>query len=161
LILAGITLAGKAAPMTNLFIAMGVVAALALIALLSRARARKPKKAAKGEKGEILKQLLALSESEGGMSPNPRPRPRNPRPAPASRPRSDTLRRDSRAPINPARSLPLRPNPADAELEAQIRQRAHELYQKRGGVGGSATEDWLRAKEEVLGQKARAAKASS
>jgi Protein of unknown function (DUF2934) len=147
--------------MTSIFIAMGGVTAVAVVALLAKAARRKPKKAAKGEKGEILKQLLALSDREDGISPKSPVRPRNLRHAPASRARNETVRKDSRSPVSPTRSLALRANLADAEIEAQIRQRAHELYQKRGGVGGSATDDWMRAKEEVLRQKARAAKTSS
>jgi hypothetical protein len=38
------------------------------------------------------------------------------------------------------------------ELEARIRQRAHELYQQRGGEGGDAVEDWLQAEREILGE---------
>jgi len=41
----------------------------------------------------------------------------------------------------------------DAEIEEQIRKRAYELYQERGGVDGNATDDWRQAKEEVLRSK--------
>jgi Protein of unknown function (DUF2934) len=44
-------------------------------------------------------------------------------------------------------------------VEEKIRARAYELYVQRGGVGGSAEQDWLRAKEEVCGQR-RSASAS-
>ena len=37
-------------------------------------------------------------------------------------------------------------------MEEQIRARAYELYLQRGGNGGSAMQDWLRAKEEICGQ---------
>ena len=63
--------------------------------------------------------------------------------------------------MSPTRPIPLRPNLNDAEIEEQIRQRAYELYQGRGGVDGKATDDWLQAKEEVLSSKAKAARASS
>ena|ERR1700743_3756079 len=36
--------------------------------------------------------------------------------------------------------------------EEQIRARAYELYQQRGGHGGSPEHDWLRAKEEICGR---------
>jgi hypothetical protein len=35
------------------------------------------------------------------------------------------------------------------DLEAQIRQRAFELYQERGCMPGQQDEDWLRAEQEV------------
>lgn len=38
-------------------------------------------------------------------------------------------------------------------LEEQIRVRAYELYQQRGGHGGSPEQDWLRAKEEICGRQ--------
>jgi hypothetical protein len=59
--------------------------------------------------------------------------------------------------MNPNSFVPHRPNLADAEIEDQIRQRAYELCQERGGVDGNATDDWLRAKEEVLSSKGKGA----
>jgi hypothetical protein len=40
--------------------------------------------------------------------------------------------------------------PAPIDLEAQIRQRAYELYEERGCTPGQETEDWFRAEQEVL-----------
>lgn len=40
--------------------------------------------------------------------------------------------------------------PTPIDLEAQIRQRAFELYQERGSEPGHETEDWVRAEQEVL-----------
>ena len=37
-------------------------------------------------------------------------------------------------------------------LEHEIRCRAYELYQQRGGEEGHAAEDWLRAEEEIISQ---------
>lgn len=37
------------------------------------------------------------------------------------------------------------------DLQDAIRQRAFELYEKRGGVHGADLEDWVRAEEEILG----------
>jgi hypothetical protein len=34
-------------------------------------------------------------------------------------------------------------------LEEEIRRRAYELYQSRGGQGGTPDEDWYRAEAEV------------
>jgi Protein of unknown function (DUF2934) len=45
------------------------------------------------------------------------------------------------------------------ELEDQIRQRAYELYEARGGEDGHDEEDWLRAKEEMTIKKFRTATA--
>ena len=65
------------------------------------------------------------------------------------------------SPMSHNSPIPLRPTQADAEIEEQIRQRAYELYQARGGVGGNATDDWQQAKEEVLSHKAKSATTSS
>jgi hypothetical protein len=40
--------------------------------------------------------------------------------------------------------------PTPIDLEAQIRQRAYELYEERGRTPGQETEDWFRAEREVL-----------
>ena len=45
------------------------------------------------------------------------------------------------------------------ELERQIRQRAYELYQERGGEDGHDRDDWLRAEEEITSKKIRTAAA--
>lgn len=39
----------------------------------------------------------------------------------------------------------------------QIRCRAYELYEERGGEEGHDTEDWLRAEAEIAGRVERAA----
>jgi len=44
-------------------------------------------------------------------------------------------------------------NPTPIDLEAQIRQRAFELYQERGNTPGDENEDWLRAEREVLARQ--------
>jgi DUF2934 family protein len=41
------------------------------------------------------------------------------------------------------------------DLESQIRQRAHELYQERGQEDDHDLEDWLRAEEEITEKKVR------
>jgi hypothetical protein len=152
------------------FIFMGVVTALAVFAILAKTCAGKPKRAEKWEQGEIIKQLLALSERENSISATASPPARSLRLASTSATRNDTLRKctyrehNSKrrySPMSPNPPTPLRPNLTDAEIEEQIRQRAYELYQGRGGVDGNATDDWLQAKEEVLSYKAKAAKTSS
>jgi Protein of unknown function (DUF2934) len=45
------------------------------------------------------------------------------------------------------------------ELEYQIRLRAYQLYEARGGEGGHELDDWLRAKEELTIKKFRTATA--
>jgi hypothetical protein len=45
---------------------------------------------------------------------------------------------------------------AEAIVE-QIRCRAYELYEERGGEDGHEVEDWLRAEAEVIGRDERAA----
>ena len=140
------------------FIFIGVVTALAVFAILAKACAGKPKRAEKWEKGEIIKQLVALSERENSTSQIASPPARSLRRAPASATRSDKLKWSA---LNPNSAVSFRPKLMDAEIEEQIRQRAYELYQKRGGGEGNATDDWRQAKEEVLSSKAKAATTSS
>ena len=47
---------------------VGVAAALVLCAVIAKVFAGGPEKASKSEKAEIMKQLLALSESENAMT---------------------------------------------------------------------------------------------
>lgn len=42
------------------------------------------------------------------------------------------------------------PATSPVDLTAQIRERAYELSQERGGAPGHENEDWLRAEREVL-----------
>jgi len=150
-------------------VSIGVVTALAVFAILAKTCAGGPKKADKWAKGEIIKQLLALSDGENSSSAIVCPPARN-RCASTSARRSDTLRkgtsreRNSKRRCSPISSKPpvsLRPNRPDADIEEETRQRAYELYQERGGVDGNPTDDWLKAKQEVLRHKARAGATSS
>jgi hypothetical protein len=43
-----------------------------------------------------------------------------------------------------------------SNLEQEIRKRAYELFEARGGVEGHDVEDWLRAEEEIMGSKTNA-----
>ena len=43
-----------------------------------------------------------------------------------------------------------------SNIEEEIRARAYELFQARGGVEGHDVEDWLRAEEEIRGSKTNA-----
>ncbi len=54
---------------------------------------------------------------------------------------------------------PTAPTPMD--VEAQIRQRAYEIYQERGCTPGQENEDWLRAEREVLARQNRAKSVSA
>jgi hypothetical protein len=47
-------------------------------------------------------------------------------------------------------SLEHKQNPSTADLEAEIRRRAYELYEQRGYTPGHENEDWLVAEREVL-----------
>ncbi len=60
--------------------------------------------------------------------------------------------------MNPAkRPEPARTVPDPAELEAQIRLRAYELYEARGREDGHDRDDWLQAEGEILGPQRKAA----
>ncbi len=41
-------------------------------------------------------------------------------------------------------------------IEEEIRRRAYELFEARGGVEGHELDDWLRAEEEIRGNKTNA-----
>lgn len=147
---------------------IGVVTALAVVAILVKICAGGPKKAEKWEKGEIIKQLLTLSERENGISAATSPPARSLRPASAAA-RSDMLGKFTHqsnnskrkySPMGPKPTIPPKPKQAD-DVEEQIRQRAYELYQGRGGAGGNPTDDWQRARQEVLSRKAKAGTTSS
>ena len=51
--------------------------------------------------------------------------------------------------ISQAKSQPK----TNGDLEAAIRQRAYELYEKRGRQDGLHNEDWLQAEREIMGQQ--------
>lgn len=55
-----------------------------------------------------------------------------------------SLPNETKRPAEKARSAGGRPSPQD-----EIRARAYELYQERGGQGNHAIDDWLRAEAEV------------
>jgi hypothetical protein len=46
-------------------------------------------------------------------------------------------------------------NSQNLDLDAQIRQRAYELYQERGCTPGHENEDWLQAEAQVLDRQNR------
>ena len=50
-----------------------------------------------------------------------------------------------RAPATPKTPKPITRTPT----EEQIRERAHQIYLSRGGVGGSEVDDWLQAEAEL------------
>jgi len=134
-------------------LSFGAVTTLAGFVIWARIRARKPTKADKWEKGEIIKQLVALSNGENAVSA--KISRASSRPAAVSALRSDAKFRSKRKhpPVSPSPPLSHKPNETAAEIEERIRQRAYELYQERGGMGGNPTDDWLQAKREVLSRK--------
>ena len=147
----------------NSLVLIVVVIAVAGLAILARMSAVTPKKADKWEKAEIIKQLLAQSDSADRALATASPAPGNLRQMSGSAIRSDTLRpgtsrknnaKKTRSPMSPKPHISISPKRSDAEIERKIRQRAYELYRERGGVGGNPTDDWLQAKREVLGRKA-------
>jgi hypothetical protein len=55
---------------------------------------------------------------------------------------------------NPTRATPrTKGHAASAEIEAEIRRRAYELYEQRGRVDGHELDDWLQAEAELLETK--------
>jgi Protein of unknown function (DUF2934) len=149
---------------------IGLVTALPVLAILAKTCRRKPKRVEKWEKGEIIKQLLALSNRENSVSAIAPLPDRNPQPTSARTIRMDALRpctgreQNSKRRYSPMCTSPaisVRSNRTNAIIEEQIRQRAYELYQRRGGGNGNATDDWLQAEEEVCFKKAQGPTTSS
>jgi hypothetical protein len=60
---------------------------------------------------------------------------------------------------NPPKKFPATSINGPQELENQIRLRAYQLYEARGGEQGHDEEDWFRAKEEITIKKYRTASA--
>lgn len=50
--------------------------------------------------------------------------------------------------------------PATVAAENRIRERAYELYERRGGELGQDEQDWLRAEQEII-ESGRATKSSA
>lgn len=46
--------------------------------------------------------------------------------------------------------------PEIPNVEEEVRKRAYELFEARGGVEGHELDDWLRAEEEIRGNKTNA-----
>jgi len=44
-------------------------------------------------------------------------------------------------------------SPTPIDLEAQIRERAYQLYEQRGCTPGNENEDWFRAEREVIARQ--------
>jgi hypothetical protein len=50
----------------------------------------------------------------------------------------------------PMTAAEVKKNIVPINLEEEIRRRAYELFEQRGGAPGGEQEDWLRAENEVL-----------
>ena len=147
--------------MVIVFIISGVVIALALFALLAKTYAGKPKRVKPGEKGEILKQLLALAESENCVSASGSPPARSLRLVPPSNKHTEPVQSLTYSAMRPSSPKPIEADAAADDIEAQISRRAYELYQERGGIDGNAAADWQQARDEVLGRRTKSATTSS
>ena len=76
-------------------------------------------------------------------------------PRPRTTPNKQVLTMPEVTSTTRARKASSSTNSATTGLEAQIRQRAYELYQERGCTPGQENEDWLRAEREVLARAKR------
>ncbi|MGA8308687.1 MAG: DUF2934 domain-containing protein [Terriglobales bacterium] len=68
----------------------------------------------------------------------------------AKAPGNGNTRRKQVTATTTAVSFEHKQNPSTADLEAEIRRRAYELYERRGYTPGHEDEDWLVAEREVL-----------
>jgi hypothetical protein len=152
-------------------LAIGIAAAVAVFFVLTKTSIGKPKKAPKSEKAAILKQLLAISDAENRIHVSAPSPARSPAPVSTPAPQNDTLRKSkhqqheskhkrSKRKASQTILTPSSSKQIDGETEEKIRQRAYELYRKRGGVGGNPADDWMQATKDVLSRKAKAGSAS-
>lgn len=79
------------------------------------------------------------------------PRAKTPRPTPPTN--KQVLTMPEATSTTPVRKASSSANAQNVEIEAQIRQRAYELYQERGCTPGQENEDWLRAESEVMARQ--------
>lgn len=52
--------------------------------------------------------------------------------------------------VSPEVKAEFKKNVVPINLEDEIRRRAYEIFEERGGIAGNEHEDWLRAEREVL-----------
>lgn len=50
----------------------------------------------------------------------------------------------------PSREVSLNLQEQEINRQEEVRRRAYQIYQERGGLNGSAVQDWLQAEAEVL-----------
>ncbi|MDT7042799.1 DUF2934 domain-containing protein [Candidatus Nitronereus thalassa] len=50
---------------------------------------------------------------------------------------------------------PLLGEPLVDNIQARVAERAHELFEQRGRCHGDDWQDWLKAEQEILGEKPR------
>ncbi len=88
----------------------------------------------------------------------PRPRARATQPAQSRRkkPAADQAPPDAAQVISAAVSSSLPVTRVGEPTRDEIRLRAYEIYQRRGGHGGSEQEDWLQAERELRGPRSHA-----
>ena len=63
-----------------------------------------------------------------------------------------TNRKENADPVQPdqsGRMMLADPLGINAPREERVRLKAYELYERRGGTGGHADDDWIRAQAEV------------
>ena len=80
------------------------------------------------------------------------PKAKNPRGGDGVNKQVITMPEATPSPKTVRKAAPSQVSPTPIDLEAQIRQRAYELYQERGCAPGYETEDWTRAEQEVRGR---------
>jgi hypothetical protein len=57
------------------------------------------------------------------------------------------------APKTPPDKVEMMPDTVPSQQTARIRDRAYELYERRGRESGGDEHDWLRAEQEILQQR--------
>jgi Protein of unknown function (DUF2934) len=80
------------------------------------------------------------------------PKAKTPRATPAPNKQVLTMPEAGSTPLVRKTSSPAA-NPQSLDLDAQIRQRAYELYQEHGSAPGHENQDWLQAEHEVLARQ--------
>ncbi len=71
----------------------------------------------------------------------------------AKTPRNGNTRTKQTANLTAVTAQRIKQGSSPLDLEAEIRRRAYELYEKRGGTPGHEDEDWFVAEREVLARR--------
>lgn len=106
------------------------------------------------DEGDVTRDMETASRTDdqpaAARRPAARKSPRDAARGSVSEPAGETVQASS-----PMRELRESPRPEDELPEAEIRERAYELYRMRGGADGFDQADWYAAEQEIRSRPLR------